>query len=121
MANTVSGSVSLNCALGSSVSESLSGTISATMSGDDFIKTTQLIPTSITAIGLGNLASVGAYLIKNLDTTNYVDIFTSTAGVTILHLLPGSSAAGYFSNNITAPAAKSNTASVQIAYEFCEV
>jgi len=121
MANTVSGNNSLNFSLGSSLSESLSGTFSATLSGDDFIKSTQLIPTSATALALGNLSTVGAFLIKNLDTTNYVDILSSTSGITIQHLLPGNSACGYFPSTITAPAAKANTASVSIAYMICEV
>lgn len=121
MANTTSGSTSLTFTLGSYLSDSLSGSMSSSVAGDDFVKMTQLVPTSTTALSIGNLSTLGAYLIKNLDTTNYVDILSSTTGITILHLLPSSSAVGYFPGTITAPAAKANTSPVSIEYMICEV
>jgi hypothetical protein len=121
MANIASGTNSIGVALGSTVSTSLSGTFSSTMSGDDYIRLTQQIPTSAAAIALGNLSTLGAFLIKNLDPTNYVDILTTTVGTTFLHILPSCSVQGYFPSNITVPAAKANTATVSIEYMFCEV
>lgn len=124
MANSVSGSVSLNLTLGTSSASSsgrrLAGSISADVSGSNFIRGTQSIPTSATAIGLGALGSLGAYAISNLDATHYVDILSSTTGTTFAHILPGNTHVGYFPSTVTAPAAKANTAAVIIDYLISE-
>src|SRR5438552_24855 len=120
MANEITVSRSFAVTKGG-ISDSLTASGSETLSGDDYIKATQLVPTSATAINLGSLATIGEFLIINKDNTNYVDILQNTAGVTIMHLLAGQSCAGYFGSAITAPAAKANTGSVQIAYMIAEV
>ena len=101
-----------------SVSQTLTGSSSSTVAGTNYQKADQTIPTSATAINLGPLAGVtlGEFLIKNNDSTNYVDILQNTAGVTMLHILPGGCSSGYFHSTITAPAAKANTASVDIEF-----
>jgi hypothetical protein len=120
MANEITNSSSFSVSKGA-ISDSLTNSGTVSLSGDDYLKATQLIPTSVTAINLGSLATIGEFLIVNNDATNYVDIFPNTAGVTMLHILPGNSARGYFAANITAPAARANTAAVQIAYIIAEV
>jgi hypothetical protein len=120
MASEITGATSLVITKGA-ISDTLTNSFVETLTGDDYIKATQLIPTSVTAINLGSLATCGKFEIVNNDVTNYVDIFPNTAGVTFLHILAGSSASGYFASNITAPAARANTGSVQISYMIAEI
>jgi hypothetical protein len=117
MANEATTSRSLTFSKGL-ISESLTASGTSTVGGVDFVKQSQTVPTSATAINLGFLAGVtlGEFIINNNDSTNFVDILTSTAGTTILHILPLNSASGYFASNITAPAARANTAAVQVEY-----
>ena len=122
MANTLTGSANASLALGASTSgRRIDGNISLSVTSDLFSRNTQSIPTSATALSLANLAgtTLGAYVIKNLDSTNYVDILTNTSGVTILHVMPEMIATGYFPSTITAPAAKSHTAACLLEYMIC--
>jgi hypothetical protein len=43
-------------------------------------KNTQSIATSETAINLGGITNIGAWMIRNLDQTNYVELKVGTAG-----------------------------------------
>ena len=117
MASEASTSRSLSFVKGQ-VSETLTGSGTSTVSGTIFQKAAQTIPTSATAINLGPLTGVtiGEFLIKNNDATNFVDILQSTAGITMLHVLPLASQAGYFHSTITAPAARANTAPCDIEF-----
>lgn len=122
MANTLTGSVNANLALGTSTSgRRIDGTISQTVTSDLFSRNTQSIPTSATALSLANLAgtTLGAYVIKNLDATNYADILTNTTGTTFLHLPAGFISVGYFPSTITAPAAIAHTSAVLLEYMIC--
>lgn len=120
MANTLSGSMFMNLALGTSTTgRRFSGDISVSPASAVYTRNTQLIPTSATAMVLSNVTIPSAFAIKNLDATNYVDIISNTTGTTFLHILPGNTAMGYFPSTITAPAAKANTASVLIEYIIC--
>src|SRR6266542_5310086 len=100
------------------VSQSLTGGTTSTVAGTNYQKSDQTIPTADTAINLGPLAGVtlGEFLIKNNDNTNYVDILSKVGGTTFLHILPLNSASGYFHSTITAPSAKANTAPVDIEF-----
>jgi hypothetical protein len=120
MANEITNSSSFTVAKGL-ISDSLTNSASLTLTGDDYVKATQLIPTSKTAINLGNLASIGEFLIANNDPTNYVSILSGVAGTTFLQIGPLCAARGYFASSVTAPAANANTGSVQIAYMIAEV
>ncbi len=115
MANEATTSASLTFTKGQ-VSQSLTGSGTSTVGGTNYQKAAQTIPTSATAINLGPLTGVtlGEFLIKNNDSTNFVDILQNAAGITVLHILPLASARGYFASNITAPAARANTASCDI-------
>lgn len=119
MANEITNSDSVTVVKGG-INDSLTGSGTVSMSNDDYLKATQLIPTSATAIALGSLGSIGEFIIVNNDTTNYVDILSSTSGTTFLTIKPGNSAHGYFASTVTAPAARANTASVQITYLIAE-
>ena len=70
----------------------------------------QLIATADTDLDLGAVATLGYFLIVNLDPTNYVDLKTQTAGTIIARLDPaGGWFGGKFGAGITAPAAIANT------------
>ena len=104
--------------------ESLSlGSTQFNMAGSNYQKATQSIPTTAggTAIKLGNLGSIGWFFIKNLDTTNYVQIMNAVSGTVMLRILPGGFACGYFDSVVVAPAALANTAAVVIDYLMFEV
>ncbi len=91
-----------------------SGTVKFTVSGVDYVRETWTVPTSITAIPLGGVATPGYCMITNKDATNYVDIYDSTGGNACIRLLPGEWAVFRFKT--TAPAAKSNTATCQVEF-----
>ena len=58
-----------------------SGTLTKqqTMTGDDMVAGTQLIPTSDEALILGDITGApGALMIKNLDTANFVELSLAT-------------------------------------------
>ena len=48
--------------------------INVTMSGDDYVAGTQVIGTSNETIALADIGTIGWVLIKNLDSTNFVEI-----------------------------------------------
>jgi hypothetical protein len=72
----------------------------------------QEIDTSAEAIKLGDVTTPGAYYIKNLDSTNYVELLDAIAGNVFGKLKPLEETIGRF--GCAAPAAKANTAAVDI-------
>jgi len=124
MANEITVSGSLSVAKGNLGAESLAiSTFRATMAGNKVTKAVQSIPTTAggTAIKLGDLASAGYYIMKNLDPTNYVELLDSVSGTKFGQIDPGGFALGKFSSNVTAPAAISHTAACLLEYEICEL
>jgi hypothetical protein len=124
MANEITISASLAVAKGNVGSEALAvSALKANLAGVNFIKETQTIPTTAggTAIALGGLGSVGWFMVKNLDVTNYVDIMTAVSGVAFARLLPGEICLLRLTPALTAPAALAHTASVAIEYHMAEV
>ena len=99
------------------VSVSKSG-VTFDVSGSRYTRLVMTIPTSATALDLGDITSPGWYYIANLDTTNYCDIMTSTGGAAFLRLKPGEFSIGRFA--VAAPAAQANTGSVQLEYLIIE-
>ena len=102
--------------------KSLTASFKPDLNGTNFVQESQSIPTTAggTAINLGNLASLGWYLIKNLDTANNVDLLDAVSGHTINTLKPGECAMGRFASGVTAPAMLAHTASVQVEYLILE-
>ena len=59
--------------------------------------------------------------LPNLDPTNYIEIYNSTSGTTIMKLLPGDPPFLFrFDPAITAPAAKAHTATCLMQYMILE-
>jgi hypothetical protein len=90
------------------------------ITGTAYVEGSQLIPTSATAIVLGNLTTLGWFCIKNNDATNPVDILVSTVGSHFLTIQAGECACGRFASTVTAPAAIATGGSVYIEYLILE-
>lgn len=88
------------------------------ISGTAFSSLIFSVPTTSggTALPISNLSGVGWLFVKNLDATNYVELYTATSGTAFAKLLPGEIFMGRLAAAITAPAAKANTAAVKIQY-----
>lgn len=56
-----------------------SSTQNADMIGDQMIGNVQIVGTSNEAINLGDVSTLGHLYCKNMDATNYVEIFTDNA------------------------------------------
>ena len=76
------------------------------------------VPTTAggTAIPISNLANVRWLYVRNLDTTNFVEIMTATSGTKFAKLKAGEVLLIPLSANITAPAAIADTAAVKVQY-----
>jgi hypothetical protein len=83
----------------------------------------QSIPTTAagTAIGLGNIATLGLSWFKNLDATNYLELGVQVAGTfyPLVRLNAGETYPFRFAQGIT-PYARANTATVKLEYEINE-
>lgn len=93
------------------------------ITGSNFHAQTQIVPTTAggTAMPLGSLTTLGWYMLKNNDPTNYVDILTAVSGTVFERVPPLGVKLGYFPPGITAPAAIAHTASVQLESLILEV
>lgn len=93
------------------------------MSGADMAAFTQVIGTSNEAIGFpGDISGDVHVVIKNLDATNYVEIFKDSGNTDVLSKLN----AGEFCHLTRVPSttslyARANTASVSVQVWICEV
>ena len=71
----------------------ISGTVglSITMAGTNSISSVQNIGTATEVLVIGDVTTIGYLMVKNLDTTNYVelDLNTPVAGTAFCKLLPG--------------------------------
>lgn len=77
MANEIQASCSLSASKGGA-SVSVTGSINPTMAGDQMIQNVQIIGTSSEALVLGDVTTIGFLLVKNLDSTNYVEVDSAT-------------------------------------------
>lgn len=84
------------------------------MTGVPYERRSFSVPTSATAIPLGDVTTPGWFAIKNLDATNYVEIMTASGGSVCLKLKAGEFA--LFRFGVAAPALKANTAIVLVDY-----
>ncbi len=89
------------------------------VTGVHCVRATQNIGTSIEAIAKGDISTLGWAYIRNLDATNYVEIFAvSTDTVPFLKLKAGEFFIGRL--GCTAPCGKANSSAVNIEYIFLE-
>ncbi len=70
------------------------------------------------AIPLGSVATPGWTFIRNLDATNYIEIYTAAGGVALPKLLPGEIFLARL--GVAAPAWKANVAACLVEYLIIE-
>src|SRR5438552_1419657 len=89
MANEITAACSLNV---NKVAQITSGALSKTadMSGDQMLTNVQIIGTVNEAILLGDVATVGYVLFKNMDATNFIQLALHASTLQVFaKLLPG--------------------------------
>lgn len=119
MADEITVSLSLSFTKSPAATQSVSETSkSFDVTGAKFTKGVQNVGTSAEAIGLGDIGTAGWFFIKNLDTTNYVEVLDAVAGDACLKLKAGEFACGRF--GAAAPAVKANTAACNVEYLIIE-
>jgi len=99
-----------------------SGTLSISpdLTGELILQNVQNIGTSAEAVTLGDITTAGQVFIKNLDATNFVEVFLDSGGTQrIAKLRPGYGM--YIPFEGTALYAKANTASCKIQVVASEV
>lgn len=88
--------------------------ITVTVSGTNYKKQTQVIPTTAggTPIDVSALVTPRWCAFINRDPTNYVEILNAVSGTLMFRLLPGEGCMGPLDPSVSAPAALAHTASV---------
>lgn len=94
-------------------------TFQLTVSGTKYVKNVQNIGTSIEALSVGDLTTPGFMLAINRDPTNYVELFDSIGSVTPFAKLKAGEPC-LVRLGCTAPAAKANTAAINLEYLIIE-
>jgi hypothetical protein len=100
---------------------SFSGSYNLTMTGNEMLSSTQLIGTSAELLTLGDITGApGAIVLKNLDSTNFVEI-GGDSGLTVfkIKILPGQFAA--IQPGAATIYAKADTAAVRLQKIATEV
>lgn len=118
MADELKISAKLSCTLSSGAGISKRYQATLDVSGDCFVHGTQSVGTSEEEITqLADLGTPGYMLIKNTDSTNYVEV-GSTTGVYDIKLLAGEIA--LYRHNSATVYAKANTAACLVEYTLIE-
>lgn len=114
MADEISVTVAAAVAKGGASIECESRTMTVDMSGVDMATFTQSVGTSNEALAVpGDIAAPCSMVVLNLDSTNYVEIFSDNANAELVHkLLPGEF--GTINRWDVTGFARANTAAVQI-------
>lgn len=114
MANEVTVSTSLQFAKGN-VDLTLSDAAKTfDVTGTRYVRAVQAIGTSEEALDLGDLTDPGWAYFRNLDSSNYVELFAATGNTAFVKLKAGESCC--FRMVATAPFAKADTSSVDLEY-----
>jgi len=83
-----------------------------------YVDGVQDIATTETAIDMGDVASPGWFFAKNLDATNFIELFAATVETAFAKLLPGEFIMGKLS--AVAPTAKADTAACALRWFLYE-
>jgi hypothetical protein len=83
-----------------------------------FVEGLQEIGTSEEAIDMGDITAPGWCFMKNIDATNFIEIYSATAETAMFKLLPGEFFVGKLS--ATAPFAKADVAICHLQYLIYE-
>jgi hypothetical protein len=121
MANELTISTSMTFSKGGATQSMSKNGLQVTVSGTKYVKGSQSIATTETAIKLGDLASLGFCMIRNTDATNFVSIRAGTGTGNFLKILPGETQGPFrFGSGATAPYAIADTAAVILEYMIVE-
>ena len=125
MANEITASASLsytNSAVNVNSAEALAIAGSTfTIVGSRFSKGLFSVPTTANGTAIPIPAgTLGWCIIKNNDSTNYVELMSAVSGTVFAKIAAGEVAMFRFPSTITAPAAIANTAAVKIEYLILE-
>jgi len=96
-----------------------SAPFSLTVTGTKYIKNVQNIGITIEALSVGDLTTPGFMIAINRDLTNYVELFESISAVTPFAKLKAGEPC-LVRLGCTAPAAKANTAPINLEYLIIE-
>ena len=88
------------------------------VAGGDHITKTQSVGTSQEAIVIGEITTPGYIFVRNLDSTNYVEIRDGSSGADVVKVRAGGIA--LFELATATPFAIANTASCEIEYTIIE-
>lgn len=103
-----------------SVNEGLTFPVSQTTfthdAGNPFVSGVVSVGTSEEAIPMGEVATPGLALFRNLDATNYIEILHGTGGDTITRIGAGQASLLHMDPGDTAPYAKANTGACLMFY-----
>ncbi len=118
MANEIQLACSLNVSKnGATATGTYSGTI--TMAGDNLISNVQSVGTSNEAILLGDVTATGMCIfLKNIDVTNYVEIFSDSGNLNLISKLTPGMPCVLFPN--AAIYARANTGACNLVVVACE-
>lgn len=115
MANEITATASLAFAKGSidQVSRSEAG-FTVTVSGSKYAQHTQNIGTSEEQLDFADITTPGWCFLKNLDTTNYVEIRPATGVADLIRLPAGKACVFPFAADCTAPFAIANSSAIEL-------
>ena len=98
------------------------GSLGIDRTGIRYVRHKQLIGITEEVLDLGELASLGVFIARNDDPTNYLEIRSGTgAGNDIHKFLPGETWAWRWGSDVTAPFAIANTAACYLTYLCFEI
>lgn len=112
---TLSGSLTMDDTVSSVIERSFES-LRVSMNTLRYVANSVSVGTTEEAIPLGEVSSLGWFIAKNLDTTNYVEIRTGTGGTKIVKLKAGESALFRFGSGVTAPFWIADTAACRVEY-----
>lgn len=118
MANEITITTTISVAKGNIAAISRGSAFSVTMTGDRITHLTQNIGTSEEAINLGDVSTPGYFWVKNLDSTNYVEIRGATGIADSQQVNAGEQQLFRFAADAV-PYAIANTAAVDIEFLLC--
>lgn len=122
MALEISITASLAATKGNVSANLAAGTLKFDWTGKNYVRHTQTVPTTAggTAMVVTGLGSLGFYLIKNNDPTNFVTLLNAVAGTATTQIPKNGCVLGIFASTVTAPALLADTASCDVEYLILE-
>lgn len=115
MANEITYQIALRCSKGYEQEQATPSSLQADKATIGAMAETQIVPTSDTVVDLGDLVAARWCYLRNLDTTNYIDVGPTVAGAIapMVRLKAGEACLFPLSASVVLRA-QANTASVKL-------